>query len=69
MLKASWEPKMEIPDSYPRGGMGQSDEGFFRRLIEDGQLARRTLLKFGIGAPGKASEPHTRGADFQGGEA
>ncbi len=49
--------------------MGQNDEGFFRKLIEDGQLTRRTLLKFGIGAVGKASEPHTLGAIFKGGEA
>lgn len=30
--------------------MGQNEEEFYRKLIEDGRLTRRTLLKFGIGA-------------------
>ncbi len=49
--------------------MGQNDERFFRKLIEDGQLTRRTLLKFGIGAAGKRRSHTLWGPIFKGGEA
>jgi len=49
--------------------MKQDDEEFLRGLADASRVTRRTLLRFGIGAAGRASEPYALGADFQGGEA
>ncbi len=49
--------------------MGQNDEGFFRKLIEDGQLTRRTLLSSASGEPVKRRRHTLTGPIVKGGEA
>ncbi len=49
--------------------MGQNDQGFFRKLIEDGQFTRRTLLSSASGEPVKRRSHTLSGPIFKGGEA
>ncbi len=49
--------------------MGQNDGGFFRKLIEDGQLTRRTLLSSASGEPVQHRNRTFSGPTVKGGEA
>ncbi len=49
--------------------MAQNDEGFFHKLIEVGQLTRRTLPSSASGEPVKRRSRTFSGSTVKGGEA